>query len=121
MAAFGVSRFLAGLLIPDPAVKRARGNDGDQFLDRTTQRLPELNQPFPLFGLGVDFVTQSSAKDLILFLQILDVFRQLAICPRSNQSEQGMKNLRHGGIVRTSYSGANCTFVVPRLDGDFRR
>lgn len=52
-------RLLLPFRFADPAEKRLRGDDRDQFLDGHAQRPAELEQPRPFLRFRVDFLQQS--------------------------------------------------------------
>ncbi len=120
LATLRILAFLA-VLVAHPTVKRAGGHDRDQLFNGPAEGFAILQQSLPFFRLGMNLAFDAAAEDLVLFLQELDILRQLTVCTRSNQREQWMKNLRHRGIVVTSYSGGSYTFLVPRFEPDFER
>jgi hypothetical protein len=87
-------------------------DDGDQFLDRPADGLAELEQSIPFFWLGVDLPLHSRAKDLVLFLEGLDIFGELSISSGSDESQQWVDNLGHFGRLLFCNLERCFTFVV---------
>ena len=98
LSALGILGFLARILFPAPAIERRRRDQCDQFLDRTAQGFAELEKPPPFIGPGVNLAWDATAEDFVLFLQKLDLLRQLAIGSRRNQCQQRVENSGHRGI-----------------------
>ena len=70
---------LLTVFLPHPAIERAGADDRDQFFDRPAQGFAKLQQPLPFFRFGVNLAFDPVAEDLVLFLEELDILRQLAI------------------------------------------
>jgi hypothetical protein len=82
------------VFVAHPPIERARRHDRDQLFDGASERFAKLKQSLPLFRLGVNLALDPFPQDLVLFLQELDILRQLSISSGSNERQQGVENLR---------------------------
>lgn len=82
-----------------PAIERLGGDDRDQFLNRSSQRFAELEQPRTFFKPCVHPLRQPRPKDAVLLFQVLSVIRQLVIRSAGDHCEKTMKQPAHLGPI----------------------
>ena len=105
--------------ITQPAIERAGADDRDQLFDGSTDGFAELDQTFSFRFRRVNLAGDACPQDLVLLLQILDVFGEFIVGCGGNQGELWVENLGHRGIVGIVIVGGTYTFLVPRCAYDF--
>lgn len=106
--------------VTEPAIERVGADDRNQLFDGPTDGFAELDEPFSFRFRRVNLAGDACPQDLVLFLQILDVFGEFIVGCGGNQGEQWVENLGHRGIVGIVIVGRTYTFLVPRCAYDFR-
>jgi len=90
------------LLLTDPAGERARRDDRDQILDRSTERPTDLQQSRALGRRYCDPLGQPASQDAVLGLQVLEVAGQLFVGGLGQQQQQGLKESLRDSRIHNS-------------------
>jgi hypothetical protein len=89
-------------------------DDGQQFFDGSTEWFSKFEQSLSFMWLGMNMARDTTAQNLVLFLQKLDIPGKFTVCDGSAQSQQQVKNQGYSAIVVNLSFGAGCTLFVPR-------
>ncbi len=114
------ARFQAGFRFSNLPATEPKADDRDQLFDGSTDGFAELDQTFSFRFRRVNLAGDACPQDLVLLLQILDVFGEFIVGCGGNQGELWVENLGHRGIVGIVIVGGTYTFLVPRCAYDFR-
>ena len=119
LSAFGIFRFwLAVLFFSHPPIERGWADDGDQFLDGSTDGLAVFQQYAAFFGRRVNLLWQARAENLVLVFQLFDLFGKFTVGRRGDQGKKWVENARHRGIFVWGHYGMGYTFIKPCWNAD---